>query len=242
MKERIQKILSQAGLLSRREAERALRQGRIEINGKVILELGVQADPDIDEIVLDGKKINPISEIKTTIIFCKPRSCVTTKSDPENRKTVYDFLPLEFKKLNPVGRLDYDSEGLLLFTNDGELLNHLTHPRYEVLKTYRCLSRIRPLPKILAQLKAGVELSDGIGVFNDVRIAEKNDKGFWLEITVQEGRNRFIRRMFDAVNVSVYRLKRIAMGPIDLGDLRSGQSRPITPNELKLLMKPLSKS
>jgi pseudouridine synthase len=219
--ERLQKILSQAGLMSRRHAEEAIKEGRVSVNGQIIRELGSKADSETDTILLDGKPVT-IPELKTTILLHKPRKVMTTKNDPEGRKTVMDLLPTELSNVNPVGRLDYESEGLLILTNDGDLALKLTHPRYGIKKVYLASVRERLSRKSIDELTSGVTLEDGRGRF--ATIQEKHSEGaHWVyEVTVTEGRNRFVRRMLHAVGHPVERLVRIRMGPYELGNLEAG--------------------
>ncbi len=232
-KERIQKVIAQAGIMSRRKAEEAIAEGRVMLNGVVVREMGISIDPSIDRLTIDGKPvISKNQSEKRTFIFYKPREVLTTKSDDRGRKTVMDFFT-EDSSLNPVGRLDYDSEGLLLMTHDGDLLLKLTHPRYEVEKVYEVEVIAGQVPvssDFEKQLLNGVLLEDGEGKFNSLEsipASSRNPlvKGF--RVVVSEGRNRFIRRMFQALGWEVTRLKRIKMGEFELGDLKPGEKREV---------------
>lgn len=218
---RLQKLLSQGGVLSRRAAEEAIKAGRVAVNGVVITELGSKADPEKDTVTLDGVPVDPGRE-KILIALYKPPSVVTTKSDPEGRRTVLDFLPSELHHLNPVGRLDFESEGLLLLTNDGDLALHLTHPRYEIEKEYEAEMEGSISAQTLERLIVGVDLEDGPGRFLRAEVYHRTEGWSWVRVVVSEGRNRFIRRMAETVGHPVRRLKRTRHGPYDLGKLKSG--------------------
>lgn len=218
--ERIQKIIAASGLMSRRAAETAISLGRVSINGEVVTEMGRLADLVQDKILVDGNVL-PTLTVKKTFLFYKPRGIVTTKFDPDGKPTVMNFFKDE-PGLNPVGRLDFDSEGLLLMTHDGDLLLKLTHPRFEVQKVYEVEVSGRGKPDYLNQFLSGIELSDGIGHFDECEVIEE-DRAF--RVTVSEGRNRFVRRMFGELGLTVNRLKRIRMGEYLLGELKPGERK-----------------
>lgn len=220
-KQRIQKVISNAGVMSRRHAEKALKEGRISVNGKTLTQPGFRVSPHHDTIAIDGQTINP-SPSKIVVLFHKPRKVVSTKNDPQGRKTVMDFLPKDLL-VNPVGRLDYHSEGLLVMTNDGELALKLAHPRFGTRKLYHVEVAGTLTPKILSQLASGIDLEDGIGNFLSIKSIAVQDHKTTLEIEVDEGRNRFIRRMLDACDLQVRRLKRIQVGPYHLGKIPPGE-------------------
>ncbi len=235
-KERIQKVIAQAGIMSRRKAEEAILEGRVMLNGVVLREMGQTVDLAVDELKVDGVLVQAkTSESKRTFIFYKPREVLTTKSDDRGRKTVMDFFP-EDLSLNPVGRLDYDSEGLLLMTHDGDLLLKLTHPRYEVEKVYEVDLMAGPTPAPVdfeKQLLTGVQLEDGNGTFDrleSIPSSSRNPHVKGYRVVVSEGRNRFIRRMFEAMNLEVTRLKRVKMGEFELGDLKPGEKKEVFPS------------
>jgi 23S rRNA pseudouridine2605 synthase len=236
MQARLQKWISEAGLLSRRKAEAAIAEGRVRLNGKVVTELGTVADLSSDVLELDGVRVHP-PVAKKTWVFHKPRGILTTKSDDRGRRTVMEFFQDDLA-LNPVGRLDFESEGLLLMTHDGDLLLKLTHPRYGFQKIYEVqLNSKEPLSNsVLAQLVSGVELEDGVGKFDECQAMTGASQ---YRVKVSEGRNRFIRRMFTAVGFTVTRLKRTEMGPVLLGGLAAGQKRPLTDDELAAIQKHL---
>jgi len=233
MKERLQKILSQAGIASRRMAEEMILQGRVTVNGKIAT-LGMKAHPEKDHIKVDGKLIKGF-EPKVYIIFNKPVKCITSLYDPQGRPTVKDFLKGVKVRVFPVGRLDYDSEGLLLLTNDGELANAILHPKNEIPKTY--LVKVKGVLKDeeIEKLERGVRLKDGISAPVIVKKIKKTDANSWLEITMHEGRKRQLRRMLERVGHLVLKLKRIKIGNIELGDLPTGAYRYLKVDEIKKL-------
>ena len=232
--ERLQKILSRAGILSRRHAEIAITEGRVTVNGTVVRELGAKADPERDQILFDGNPVS-IATRRTLVFLHKPRNVVTTKSDPEGRRTVLELLPEALQHLNPVGRLDFESEGLLLLTDDGDLLLKLTHPRYEQKKIYEVWVERAVQKADLEKFHAEVALEDGPGKFESVEILP--EMATHLLITVSEGRNRFVRRMCAALGFPVVRLIRREMGPFQLGNLGAGKWRQATTEELVIANK-----
>lgn len=234
--ERLQKILSKAGVTSRRKAEGLIIQGRVSVNGKIVRELGSKAVLGKDEICVDGKALEPESEEVVLALF-KPRRCVTTLHDPQGRPTVADFVNNFPMRLYPVGRLDYDAEGLLLLTNDGELAHRLQHPRYKVPKTYLVKVRGHPPAEALTSLQQGVNLEDGITAPAELIVMEEDQKATWLSLTLREGRKHQIKRMCAAVGHPVLRLKRIKVGPIKLDKLRPGQTRRLKSREVRSLRK-----
>lgn len=237
MEERLQKILAAAGVASRREAEKIILAGRVKVNGKKITELGSKFDPAKCRITVDGKAI--AAEKKAYYIFYKPRGVVTTMSDPQKRRTVADFMQNLPERVFPVGRLDYNTEGLLLMTNDGELAQKLMHPSHEVNKTY-----LVKVPGIVPQekfdlLRIGVKLEDGLTAPAIVNLRTyDHDKNYTLfDITIHEGRNRQVRRMCDFIGFPVRELKRTKMGPLTLSGLSKGKFRVLTEAELAELRK-----
>lgn len=239
--ERLQRILARAGIASRREAERIIKEGRVTVNGKVITQMGFKADPDKDFIKVDGKRIDRF-EPTVTILLNKPKGYVSTVKDPKGRPTVIDLLKRIKWRLYPVGRLDYDAEGLLFLTNDGELAYKLSHPKFLVLRTYMVKVSGVPEEKELLRLKKGVMLEDGIAKAVSCKIIGFSDKNCWIKITVTEGRNRLIKRMFLAIGHPVLKLKRIQFGSIKLGRLPRGEFRFLTNEEVKSLKEIGSKS
>jgi 23S rRNA pseudouridine2605 synthase len=235
VKERLQKILSKAGLTSRRHAEKLILEGRVKVNGAVITSLGFKADPQRDHVRVDGKLIGKF-EPKVYLLLNKPRGCVTTLDDPLGRPTIRDFLQGERRRIKPVGRLDFDSEGLLILTNDGELHQRLAHPRYGVPRTYLVKVKGIPNSKAMRSLRDGVRLEDGVSLPAKVRFVKKLKRNSWLRLTVCEGRNKLIKRMCVAIFHPVIKLKRIRYGPLILGDTKPGKYRYLTSREIDELM------
>ena len=234
--ERLQKILSKAGVTSRRKAEGLILQGRVSVNGNIVRELGTKAVLGRDEIRVDGKTIKPETE-KLVLALFKPKRCVTTLNDPQGRSTVADFVNKFPVRLYPVGRLDYDAEGLLLLTNDGELAHRLQHPSYKVPKTYLVKVRGQPPTEALARLQQGVKLEDGITAPAELKVMEDDQKATWLSLTLREGRKHQVKRMCAAVGHPVLRLRRTKIGPIELDDLRPGEIRQLKSREVRSLRK-----
>ena len=234
MLERLQKIIAAAGITSRRAAEELIAEGRVRVNGQVVTEPGSKADPAKDHIKVDGKLINP-HQPPTYIMLNKPAGYMTTLSDPEGRPTVQDLLKGVKTRVYPVGRLDYNTEGLLLLTNDGDFAHLITHPKHEFPKTYRAKVKGVLEEQQIEKLEAGVYLDDGKTAPARVRKVSKEEMNSWLEITIHEGRKRQVRRMFDHVGHSVIKLKRIRTGSLALGDLPEGSFRHLTSEEVKAL-------
>jgi 23S rRNA pseudouridine2605 synthase len=228
--------LARAGIASRREAERMILEGRVRVHGEVIDELGFKVDPEKDPIRVDGKRLLHF-EPKVTILLNKPRGYVSTVKDPQERRTVMDLLKKVKWRVYPVGRLDYDAEGLLLLTNDGDLAHILSHPRFSIPRTY--LAKVNGVPdgKDLDRLMGGVMLEDGRARATSVSIVRQSEKKSWIRIVVTEGRNHLVKRMFSAVRHPVLKLNRVAFGPISLRDLSIGQYRYLTAEEMKALSK-----
>ena len=232
--ERIQKILAKAGVASRREAERMILEGRVMVNGKVIDQMGFKADPAKDHIKVDGKRI-PRFESKVTLLLNKPRGYLSTVTDPEGRPTVMDLVTKVKGRIYPVGRLDFDAEGLLLLTNDGDLANLLSHPKFSVARAY--LAKVSGVPdeRGLGRLMKGVVLEDGRARAVSVHVLRLSEKNSWVRVVVAEGRNHLVKRMFSAIGHSVLKLKRVGFGPIPLGNLPTGEFRYLTPEEIEKL-------
>ncbi len=233
---RLQKILSTAGVASRRASEQMILEGRITVNGAVVRTLGTKADPAMDDIRVDGRRIKTDIRHRYIVLY-KPKGYVTTRSDPEGRRTVMDLIG-EGAYIYPVGRLDYDSEGLLLMMTDGDLAARLTHPSHEVEKVYEVIVMGTPTPEALEKLRHGVRI-DGrrtaparVQAGTTVRGARPTTL---LTITLHEGRNRQIRKMCSAVGLPVRDLRRIQMGAVGLGHLKPGQWRDLTPREVESL-------
>jgi 23S rRNA pseudouridine2605 synthase len=234
--ERLQKILAEAGVASRREAERMIVNGRVRVNGELARELGTKADASKDAITVDGKPIRT-AEKKVYLAFHKPVNVMVTRKDPEGRPTVFDYLKEIPERVNYVGRLDFDSEGLLLLTNDGELLARLTHPRYEVPKTYHVKVVGRVAKESLAKIAKGVDTGDFVSQPSQARIYKENPNNTWVEVILKEGKNREVRRIFEALGHKTMRLIRMAVGPVTLSDLPAGRWRHLLPKEISLLEK-----
>ncbi len=228
--ERLQKFMSRAGVASRRQAEGLIQAGKVKVNGLVVTELGVKIDPDKDRVQVEGRRVR-LPGAPITLMLHKPYGYVSTTQDPEGRRTVMDLAPKEYGRLYPVGRLDYDATGLMLITNDGELAQRLTHPRYQVPRTYRVTAAGEMGEVVLQQLSAGMELDDR-PVSTEVTLLKRGSNKTIVEITVWEGRHHLIKRLLESVNHPVLKLKRIALGPLRLGRLARGVCRPLTRQEL----------
>ena len=226
--------MARAGVASRREAERMLLEGRVTVNGSVVDTLGSKADVVRDYIRVDGKRIAGV-EPQVAILLNKPRGYVSTVRDPQERPTVMDLLKHVKYRVYPVGRLDYDAEGLLLLTNDGRLTNLLSHPKFSVPKTYWVKLAGVPDEAKLGRLMRGVMLEDGRATAVSCRILRRREKNCWVEIVVTEGRNHLVKRMFSAIGHSVLKLKRVQFGPIRLGTTPAGEYRHLTEEEIKKL-------
>lgn len=231
--DRVQKILSRAGYGSRRGCEKFIRDGRVTVNGEKI-DLGAKADPKIDDIQLDGVSIGK-PEKKVYIAINKPRNMLSLDAPDDPRPTIFDIVPDE-RHLYPVGRLDYDSEGLVLLTNDGKLANRLTHPRYEHDKEYEVRVTRRPDEEQLTIWRRGVVLEDGYRTLPaEVEVKTYTKNGAWLKIILREGKNRQIRRTGVRIGLPVRQIRRVRIGPIELGKLQSGNFRYLKPDEIEIL-------
>jgi pseudouridine synthase len=234
--ERIQKIIAKAGIASRREAERMVVEGRVSVNGKIVEALGFKADPSRDHIKVDGKRLAPF-EPKVILLLNKPRGYLSTVKDPKGRPTIIDLLKNVKWRIYPVGRLDFDAEGLLLLTNDGDLAHLLSHPRFSIPKTYLVKVAGVPEEKKLIRLRRGVMLEDGEARAVSCSLIRQKEKNSWVRVVVTEGRNHLVKRMFSAIGHTVLKLKRIEYGPVQLRDLPFGQFRYLTPEEMEKLRK-----
>lgn len=238
--ERLQKFIAHAGIASRRHAEELIVAGAVSVNGQVVRELGTRVDPARDEVRVHGRPVKPArDEDHLYILLNKPTDTVTTAYDPQRRRTVLDLLPGEWvaRRVYPVGRLDRDTEGLLLLTDDGELALRLTHPRYALPKEYAALVEGRPTPEALRRLERGVLLPGDERPTAPARAWIERHAGdaTWLGIELHEGRNRQVRRMLDVIGHPAIRLRRVRVGPITLGRLPAGQSRLLTSKEVESL-------
>jgi 23S rRNA pseudouridine2605 synthase len=234
MQERLQKILSRAGVTSRRSAETMITEGRISVNGQIVTELGTKADPDNDVIKVDGKPV-VISKKRVYLLLNKPAGYVTTLADPGGRPVISELIKDIPERLFPVGRLDFNTEGLLLLTNDGDWANRLAHPSHEVEKEYLVKIRGSLGEDRIAQLANGIKLDDGWTAPAKIQIIRVLEKNVWFTITIHEGRYRQVRRMCEALELPLVKLKRVRYGNILLGELKSGEYRLLDPAEVKVL-------
>jgi 23S rRNA pseudouridine2605 synthase len=234
MNVRLQKFLADAGIASRRGGEQIILDGRVEVNGKVVTELGTKVDPNRDVIMVDGAQVR--ARKKLYIAVNKPRGYICTKVDPERRKCIGELLPKEWDNLNTVGRLDRESEGLIFMTNDGDFSLHLTHPRYGILKRYWAAVPGKLDPKLIEPFLKGVEHDGERLRATSVRILETSNRETTVELDLREGKNREVRRMFETINLEVLRLRRVQIGKIKLGDLPEGKWRTLTEPEIKSLL------
>lgn len=226
---RLQKFMAGAGLASRREAEVWIRAGRVAVNGKKVTVLGTKVDPAHDRIVVDGRRVMAIAQ-KVLYLFYKPKNVMVTRKDPEGRPTIYDYLEKIPERLFPVGRLDFESEGLLVLTNDGEFANRLAHPRYRVEKVYEVKVASLPSEDQLRRLKQGIELDSEKSTPTSVKMIAHSTKSCWLRVVLREGKNREIRRMMDTVGLEIIRLIRTRIGPFALSAMKPGElSNPLSP-------------
>jgi len=239
MTERLQKIIAAAGITSRRAAEEMILDGRVSVNGVVVTELGAKADLAIDRITVDGTMLRPTEKLYYVLLH-KPAGYVTSLKDPQGRQLITELVQDVGARLFPVGRLDYNSEGLLLMTNDGEWANRLMHPRHQVDKEYHVRVRGKVDKEQVRRLAEGVELEDGHAGGASVRLLKADQSNDWLSITIREGRNRQVRRMCSAVGLSVVRLRRIRYGNLTLGGLKPGEYRLLTTEEAQSLDAPTS--
>ena len=233
---RLQKILSQAGVASRRAAEKLIADGRVSVNGTTILEMGVKADPERDDIRVDGRRIK-VATRQRYILLYKPAGYVTTRADPERRRTVMDLLGGVRDYVYPVGRLDYDTEGLLLLTNDGDLAARLTHPRHGVDRSYEARVAGMPDQDAIGRLRKGIPLDGHRTLPADVVLLNegRRDRDGVVRLTIREGRNRQVRRMCEAVGHPVQTLKRTRIGPISDRRLKPGEWRELSADEVRAL-------
>ncbi len=230
--QRLQKFMASAGLGSRRECELIIQEGRVEVDGEVVITLGAKVDPERQKIFVDGQRLQ--TERLQYFMLNKPPGVVSTSSDPSGRARVIDLINTHQRVYN-VGRLDQSSEGLILVTNDGDLANRLTHPRYGIEKKYHVLVDGVPARQQLKALEEGIFIAEGKAKATSAKLIRHSESKSWLEIVLAEGRNREIRRLLAKVGHKVRVLKRVAIGPLKLGELPVGAHRPLTPQELKSL-------
>ncbi len=233
MQIRLQKALSQAAIASRRKAEDLILAGRVKVNGMVVRELGTKIDPNCDRMEVDGQPVRLQSEISTKcLLLHKPVGVICTRHDPEGRKTIYDLLPQNYHNFYYVGRLDFNSSGALLLTNNGTLANNLTHPTLHIAKTYQVWLKGNPPPQVIAHWAKGVNLEGKMTLPAQVRILSASSETTLLEIILQEGRNRQIRKIADILGFPVVKLHRVAIANIGLNQLAVGKYRLLTAREL----------
>ena len=232
--ERLQKFLAKAGVASRRKSEELISRGKVIVNGKVITQMGTKIDPDSDKIIVEGQLIRQ-AEKKVYYMLYKPCGYVTTLKDPQGRKKVIDLLKEIPYRIYPVGRLDYNTSGLLILTNDGELTNALIHPRHEVEKTYKAMVKGICSKETIVKLQKGIKLSDGPTAPAKVKLIKYYKENTLLELIIHEGRNRQIRRMCKTVGHPVRQLERVKFGHLNLIGLAPGEYRQLTPSEVSNL-------
>jgi pseudouridine synthase len=240
VEERLQKLIAQAGIASRRHAEEMITAGDVTVNGKVITALGTKADPQKDHIKVRGKLINPAIQRRQNVyvLLNKPKGYLSSVSDPDQRPLVMDLLPPSLGKLHPVGRLDFNTEGLLLLTNDGAFTNFITAARNQVAKVYEARVKGVPPEPAIDRLRAGVVLEDGTRTArSEITLVKSTGANAWFEVILHEGRNQQIRRMFDLIGHSVVKLRRVRIGSLNDQGLRPGQWRYLAPNEVEQLLK-----
>jgi 23S rRNA pseudouridine2605 synthase len=232
MEERLQKILSRAGIASRRSAEKIMLEGRVTLNGHSVTELGTKADVARDDLRVDGVRVRPPKE-PVYIVLNKPKGVVTTRHDPAGRRTVMDLVP-SVAGLFPVGRLDITTEGLILLTNDGAFAQRVAHPRYEVPRIYHAKVHGIPTAETLARLRSGVRVEGERLKVDRVRVLEAEGNS-WLELSLHEGKHHEVKRLLEAVGHPVSKLKRVAVGALTTRGLEPGEFRHLTPREVRAL-------
>lgn len=232
--ERLQKVIAHAGVASRRKAEELITEGKVKVNGKVVKELGVKVGPN-DRVEVNGVPLE--RQVPVYFLFYKPRGVISSVSDEKGRKTVTDYFPHAEARIYPVGRLDYDTSGLLLLTNDGEFANLLMHPKHKIEKVYIAKVKGIPFREKIKQLEKGIRLEDGMTAPARVKVVsvDKRKQTTIVELTIHEGRNRQVRRMFEAIGHPVMKLRRERYAFLDLKGLNAGESRELTTHEVKQL-------
>jgi 23S rRNA pseudouridine2605 synthase len=234
--ERLQRVLAAAGVASRRKSEELICSGRVSVDGKIVTQLGTKVDPLRARIQVDGKAIRP--QPFRYIVMNKPSGFITTTSDDRDRRTVMELLPTE-PRLYPVGRLDRHTEGLLLFTNDGDVANRVMHPRYGLTKEYLVVTPEKPSEQVMSRVRAGVNIDDKRVVPHEFRIVRETADGVLLSIVVHEGMNRIVRRMMESVGIPLTQLRRVRIGPLSVSGIPRGAHRELTSGELTSLMQAL---
>ena len=233
--DRVSKLIARAGLASRRAAEDLISAGRVAVNGHFISEQGTKADPTRDKITVDGTSLKFEDKPPLVVVLHKPKYTITTRDDPENRPTVFDLLPHKYGNLHPVGRLDFETSGVLLFSDDGTLTHLLTHPSHGVEKIYEARVRGEVSKETVEHLERGVRLEDGMTAPCRARVLAQRDKNALLEITLREGRNRQARRMLEAINHAASSLRRVSFAGVELEGMAPGEHRELFPVEVKKL-------
>ncbi len=238
MRERLQKLISEAGIASRRHAEELITSGQVAVNGKLVMQLGVKADPKTDHIKVKGRLINPLfrHHEKIYVLLNKPKGYLTSMDDPQGRPLVTHLIPSSLGRLHPVGRLDFNTEGLLLLTNDGELTNRITSARHRIPKVYKVRVTGVPSDSAIERLRRGIPIGKGERTASaEVRRLRATENNSWFEVTLHEGRNQQIRRMFDAIGHSAIKLKRTRIGPLEDKQLKPGAWRKLEDAEVRRL-------
>ncbi len=229
MMERLQRILSANGIASRRASEQLIVDGRVRVNGKIVRELGTKADPSVDRIEVDGRPL--VQPNLRYIMLNKPSGYITTVSDERSRRTVMDLVETK-DRVYPVGRLDRETEGLLLLTNDGTLANRITHPRYELDKEYQILTHLRPSEATMAAIRKGVKVDGTLIVPKEFRMLRETAEGIEMKLVIHEGLNRVVRKMMDQYEIEIARLRRTRIGPLSMAGVRAGQWRDLRAAEI----------
>ena len=227
--ERLQRILAAHGIASRRASEQLILDGRVRVNGTIVRELGTKADPVMDRIEVDGKPLQ--AQRHRTIMLNKPSGYITTVSDERNRRTVMDLIDTR-ERVYPIGRLDRETEGLLLLTNDGDLANRITHPRFEIDKEYQILTHLRPSGQTMEQIRKGVRVDGALVVPSEFRILRETAEGIVLKLVIHSGLNHVVRKMMDQYEIEIARLRRTRVGPVSLAGVPLGQWRDLQPGEI----------
>ena len=231
--ERLQKVLASAGIASRRNCEEYIRDGRVTVDGETVTELGIKVDSQAQKVCVDGERIK--FQKKQYFLVNKPVGVVCSNADPQGRPRVIDLLPPWHGRLFSVGRLDENSEGLLIVTNDGELAHSLAHPKFQVERVYRCIIAGIPTDETFKMLRQGLHFTEGKFRMRDVRRVKTSGKSTLVEVILTEGQNREVRRMFARVGHKVLKLRRTAFGPMKLGELETAAYRPLSPSEVRVL-------
>lgn len=229
---RLQKFLAESGVASRRQAEKLILEGKVRVNGKTIQVLGTKVNPELDTVQIGNLTLQKVK--KGILLFHKPRGVVSTLKDPEGRPCVGDYVTKKYRSYYPVGRLDWETTGLLVLTNDGELAEHLAHPRFKFVRCYHARVEGIADERIIAKIARGVRLHDGV-VSGDVKILKGDSRTTWIEIKLKEGKNRVVRRLMEKLEFPVLKLKRVQHGPFKLGGLAPGQMRALSEREYNRL-------